>query len=906
MTTNIERARTIASQLLDTTRAVSIDEISAAVDRASTLIPLIDSEKQLLARLIEAAVNVTVGVAGVLEDNRNHTPWLFDRRDQIDWRMWHRYKRFLLEQKRMPPQVVSRLDDVTDEVLQRLENPQRPGPWDRRGMVVGQVQSGKTANYSGLINKGIDAGYKVIVVLTGMDDSLRTQTQLRIDEGVIGFDSRRRMDMDQSNSRIGVGTVPGADFANVNCLTSSDQRGDFKKAVAQALGVNPSSDTPTVLVIKKNKRILENLIQWVTSFNAREDEHGIPVVYDTPLLVIDDECDFASVNTRPDDDNDPNAINGCVRKLLRSFEKKAYVGYTATPFANVFITPQSKAPEEFGEDLFPRNFIIHLKKSSEYVGATKIFGLDEDLSAGLEDIEGIPIIRHIHDNESWLSQTHKNYAPVAKDVPESLQDAILSFALVCAARRQRGQIREHNSMLVHVTRFVSVQKDVAVQLTEYVEQISQRLRHEDETDQGSVKHRMRQMWEGDFHRTSGAITEVENKWVEWGELVPHIWPAFEKISVRMINGESREALDYFEHSEGLSVIAVGGSKLSRGLTLEGLSVSYYLRTSKMYDTLMQMGRWFGYRPGYLDLCRLYTTPELVQWYEEVTKASEELLLQFDEMALTNGTPEDFGLRVRHSSLGLLITRAGAMRHTQKLKMSYSGSVTETINFDLSPESLSRNFDAAETLLEESRAMGSPFEDQGQKNVFLVSNKEVEKFLANFDAHEDNYRVITSLILKYIRSRSQDTPPELKRWRVVFVNGPQGEFTIAGQKMTASERNPVEPLSPTVYRIKRLVDPSHERIGLTSDQVSEALARTIRKFENGELKTKSGSEPKRPSNTILRSFRDPEEGLLLVYFIEHGTKPITGFAAVFPVSARGADLAVEYVVNNVQKFEEDDE
>jgi len=454
------------------------------------------------------------------------------------------------------------------------------------------------------------------------------------------------------------------------------------------------------------------------------------------------------------------------------------------------------------------------------------------------------------------------------------------------------------SMLVHTSSFVIMHSRMAALIEAWLKVNRSALLD----DTSALGIRMREVWEEELGRVPSSITSAAA--VSFDQLKLRIAEVLDVLQVPIENGVSTDRIDYSGAPK--TYIVVGGSVLARGLTLEGLVVSFFLRSSSQYDTLLQMGRWFGYRPGYLDLCRLYTTPELVQWYEEVTKASEELLLQFDEMALTNGTPEDFGLRVRHSSLGLLITRAGAMRHTQKLKMSYSGSVTETINFDLSPESLSRNFDAAETLLEESRAMGSPFEDQGQKNVFLVSNKEVEKFLANFDAHEDNYRVITSLILKYIRSRSQDTPPELKRWRVVFVNGPQGEFTIAGQKMTASERNPVEPLSPTVYRIKRLVDPSHERIGLTSDQVSEALARTIRKFENGELKTKSGSEPKRPSNTILRSFRDPEEGLLLVYFIEHGTKPITGFAAVFPVSARGADLAVEYVVNNVQKFEEDDE
>jgi len=909
----VQKVRVLTGLFLPENQSVTEDQIRDAVEKARSQFEITDAEAEKLIRELEHIYTISIGIAGVLTDDRDHIPWLSNRKGEIEWKLWTRYERFLREMKHFPPQVISRLDDVTDEILHRLEDPRRPGAWDRRGMVVGQVQSGKTANYSGLINKAADAGYKVVVVLTGMDDSLRSQTQLRIDEGVIGFDSRRRMDADKTNWRRGVGLVGGAELANVHCLTSSEMSGDFKRAVAQNLGVNPGGSDPIVLVVKKNKAILENLIAWITSFHAREDDHGIPVVYETPLLVIDDECDFASVNTRNDADGDPNAINGCIRKLLRSFEKKAYVGYTATPFANIFISQNSKADERFGEDLFPKNFIVHLKKSSDYIGATKVFGLESDAAAGFDEVEALPIIREVEDFELWVPQGHKNHARVGRDLPPSLEEAILSFFLVCAARMQRGEATAHNSMLVHVTRFVSVQSEVARQIKDYVELCFERIRHEDESSPSSLMQRMRQLWEGDFRQTTAAIEESGEVWVPWNDLVDHVKPSVGKISIRMINGLTSEALNYSEHAEGLNVIAIGGSKLSRGLTLEGLSVSYYLRTSKMYDTLMQMGRWFGYRPGYLDLCRLYTTPELISWYREIALASEELLLQFDEMALVGGTPQEFGLRVRHSTLGLVITRAGAMRTAQKMKLSYSGDVTETINFELEQSKVDRNFEAAASLLASCKEHGNPAPSAftgGRQNVFRTTHREVDSFLSSYRTHPENLRVITSIIRDYILGRVHDEPAELQNWTVAFISGPEGTVNLSGVEVGLVKRSALPESSTGSYLIKRLVNPSDEEIGLSQEDIQAALDETIRRFDEGLITTKSGERPQRSSSTILRSRRSPGEGLLLIYLInnqrEPSRNPLTGFAIVFPKSARAEESAVEYYANRVVLVKEEDD
>lgn len=301
----------------------------------------------------------------------------------------------------MPPDVVTNLHDLTDMVLERIEDPNRPDKWDRRGMVVGSVQSGKTANYTGLINKAVDAGYKLVIVLAGIHSNLRSQTQLRIDEGVLGFDTQKSRKLNQDNRWVGVGQLPG-ERLHIHSLTSSAEDGDFNKKIAETIGVMIGSD-PVVLVIKKNSRLLSNLLKWVLHVAGVDDaKTGKRVVRNVPLLLIDDEADNASINTKSrrdenEDEDSVSAINGKIREILASFEKSAYVGYTATPFANVFINPEAQT-EKHGEDIFPRSFIINVKAPTNYVGPAKVFGLDGDADAGIPSSVGLPIIRHVDDH----------------------------------------------------------------------------------------------------------------------------------------------------------------------------------------------------------------------------------------------------------------------------------------------------------------------------------------------------------------------------------------------------------------------------------------------------------------------------------------------------------------------------
>lgn len=905
----MEKARRLVTTLLDGTPSPTQDQIGSTVGVAVQMLQLqfgtMDIDEARLTREVESMYDVWVPSATSLEDTRGHREWLADRRADIAWNFWERYRRYLLDDG-MPPESVDRLHEVTDEILKRLEDPGRPGEWDRRGMVVGQVQSGKTANYAGLICKAADAGYRLIIVLAGSHNSLRSQTQLRLDHGFLGFDTQKRMLFDKTNARLGVGLPPNTFFA-AHSLTSSAENGDFKAAVANRAGVSIGGNDPVLLVVKKNASILKNLIPWATSvLQQRNPETGLDVVRGVPLLVIDDEADNASINTRQvprdengkaDEDHSPTRINGRIRELLRSFEQSAYVGYTATPFANIFIPPDVEA-KGLGEDLFPRSFIINLPAASNYMGPAQVFGLEADYSGDSGRREGLPIIRTVDDQEDWIPDRHRN-GHVPGPMPASLKRAIRSFLLVCAARAVRGQEQEHNSMLIHVTRFTSVQHVVTEQVKRELEDLKRRLRYGDGNSPEQLREELREIWEADFVDTSERISEPGLSPVPWRAVERALTKASAKVEVLEINGAARDALQYFEHPNGFSCIAIGGDKLSRGLTLEGLSVSYYLRASRMYDTLMQMGRWFGYRPGYADLCRLYTTSELQGWYRDITAASEELRHEFDRMAAVNGTPEEFGLLVRKHPGTLMVTAAAKMRDGIPVQLNYSGTSSETVVFDRDPGVLARNYGCAEVLIgslgeppDTGSGMGARWRVEGADDVLT--------FLDTFVTHPDARKARTPLLASYIRNRVADS--ELTEWTVVLASGRGAAVSIGGQEVRLVRRTPLdEDGMHDPYQIKRIVSPADEALDLSPDESEAALALTRKVWEKDRGRSRRTKPPDIPGGLAIRRTRPARRGLLLLYPLEpeaagiEGVPAVMGFAISFPSSDRASEI--QYVVNN---------
>jgi hypothetical protein len=922
-----EKARELALTILGDADAPGPEDVELAIAGALAALekfsPGAEVDIVALRREIEELVTVFVPGETVLEENTNHVPWLPEERASIEWNFWERYRRLLIAEQ-LPVQAVRRLGEITDDVLGRLESPRREGSWDQRGMVVGQVQSGKTANYVGLICKAADAGYRRIVVLTGMHDSLRSQTQRRIDEGFLGFDSRTTLAFSEGErkGRIGAGAlVENAKLLPAFSYTSSLPKGDFNRNRASSVSAQVGSD-PVVLVVKKNKTILENLIAWTTAHAIRDPRTGRPIVPAEPLLVIDDEADNASVNTKEVEretdetgellrESDPTTINRLIRELLNTFEQSAYVGYTATPFANIFIW-EDEPHGTYGEDLFPRSFIVRLPTPSNYVGPAKVFGVAPAGSPDEDDPPALPIVRHVDDHESFIPDKHKKDLEVGP-LPRSLREAMAAFVLACAARMARGQVTAHNSMLIHVTRFVDVQAQVVDRVSEELEEMRRRIRLGEGGSANTVLARLKLLWERDFEPTSDAFSGDERgEELPWEEVEPHLLDAVSRIEVRQINGTSADALAYTEHPDGLSVIAVGGDKLSRGLTLEGLSVSYYLRASRMYDTLMQMGRWFGYRPGYLDLCRLYTTSELEGWYRDITVANEELLGEFDAMAAAGGTPRDYGLRVRKHPAGLLITAQAKMRSGKELKLDYSRSGIPTNAFSLDPEEHRANLRLTDGFIRDLDRHGRRRQQPAPRGAHMFENVpgvDVARFLEGFRTSERARRANGRMLARYISAAVAQG--ELEGWTVTLLNnrGARRRERIAGLDAGLFERSPKrdrreELLVTDAYSIGQILSPPDEWLDLDPAERVAAEENTRRRFEAGEIRTRNGRAPE-IDGTGARHARPATRGLLLLYPLdpvvprEAGLdldldEPLMGFYVSFPHGT----TSVRYQVNNV--------
>ena len=595
-------------------------------------------QRQQIIRQLEFQHSVTQNSGAAI--TKDHRPWLAKRSPELEFYYWNRLKRFYIETGSLPAGVVSVLDRDSDEILDYCGDPSQDSSWKRRGMVMGHVQSGKTTNYSALICKAADAGYRIIILLAGLTNSLRSQTQERLDETFIGKKSLFNAAVEEKMTVVQFGEGESHRFPAYG--TSRDR--DFKKENSD-YGVSLSAlKEPIIFVLKKNKSVLENLKVWVETQRIQERKTNIH----DPLLLIDDEADNASINTKKEPD-EVTAINGLIREILSQFSRSTYVGYTATPFANIFINPDSEN-EMKGDDLFPANFIKALDPPSNYVGSSRVFSEEGDLKDHM--------VREINDYEKLLPLSHKSSHQVDR-LPGSLGEAIRCFLLVRTIRFLRGDGTSHSTMMINVSRFNAVQANFLDLVYEHLEQLKNSIRMTaklppaDQTDAAFQAIRATH---------SREFSDIEFSFDELSSVMFEAVSSIEVRTVNMLGG----ALDYSAKKEsGLHVIAIGGLALSRGLTLEGLCVSYILRNTAASDTLMQMARWFGYRPGYEGLCRLWIPKISLEHYQYIDSAIEELRDEVKRMKTRRETPEQFGLKVRRSETGIGITAANKMRSSER-------------------------------------------------------------------------------------------------------------------------------------------------------------------------------------------------------------------------------------------------
>jgi hypothetical protein len=911
---------------------ITVDEIEAIVKAQiaamSQLYPGIVLDTENICREILLNCNTWMGNPTIVSDPTNHEPWLYDRKAEVSWKFWNRYLSYMIKTIGYPRQIVDKMASLTDLILNNLEDPLRKGMWDRRGMVVGQVQSGKTQNYIGLVCKAVDAGYKIIIVLAGLNNDLRSQTQRRLDEGFLGYDSRKRDSYSQKGSRIGVGLQMEYTDLIAHTLTSSESDGDYKMSAHRSVTIQPGGD-PILLVVKKNYHVLNHILRWFKGKSINKQISGIP------LLLIDDEADNASIDGRaverdkhtghPLDENDPTTINRKIRQILNYFQQSAYVGYTATPFANIFIFPRVEGYENkrYKEDLFPRSFIINLPPPSNYIGPTKVFGLTRNLDSNNNN-KPLPVLKTVSDYESYIPKKHKKNHPV-DELPPSLKEAIRSFIVSCAARAARGQVRRHKSMLVHVTRFNNVQRQVRDLVEEELLNYQRSLEFEGKSFGETPLHDdLEKLWFRDFvpatREIMDRIPDTLITEITWDTVKKYLYTEAAKIQVKTVNGEAREVLDYVEHVNGMSVIAIGGNKLSRGLTLEGLSVSYYLRASRMYDTLLQMGRWFGYKDGFLDFCKLYTTRELMSWYQHIASANEELRREFEYMSIRGSNPEEYGLRVKSHPGGILkITSAYKMRNNLELSITFSGHLIETTRFSKKKNINDNNFKNTDAWI---KSLGNPTPDKKQQesSSYIWNKIDSGKIM---DYLSNRYKICNMFsgadpehIAKYIKDMNGKN--ELLSWTVVLVSAKRSnaiKSNIGGNEVLLPYRTDTGDDDGILYMLSKshMISRSDEWIDLSEQQYKDALQRTINEWKETRRQKKC---PRAPGGQHVRAVRPVSKGLLIIYPLEIRSQrkegvetlayPVIGYAISFPYSRKST--AIRYSVNRTywKNLYEDDE
>lgn len=682
-------------------------------------------EREEVINALHAALYVRIDRGHFVKEN-DHTPWYMAAKAGNTSKFWDRYRLYLLKEKHWNGDTINELDKTTDEIMDLLGNPDQVDGFMRRGLCIGDVQSGKTSSYIGLINKAADAHYRVIILLTGTIEKLRRQTQQRIDEGFIGLDSYA-FTLEKGRVQVGVGAIDPTTSGWAVTSTSSDfNAATAKKVVGQLSGIS----APVIFVLKKNKSVLEKLEHWLRFYNINPVTKKINL----PMLLIDDEADNASVNTKADD---VTAINKSIRKLLALFERANYVGFTATPYANVFIDPDSEE-EMLKHDLFPRDFIYALEAPDNYIGARSIFGEDAPYGYMLESDD---------DCEYALPIVHKK-EDVLQFIPESLKEALAAFFIANAVRDLRGDKKTHRTMMINISRFIAVQNQITKVVDSCVRDWQREIRNYYLTGNGALQYESFSFIKKVYDKYFKHFAKLKH--FTWEQIQEVLYPAISRIVVRTINGgNAPKNLDYENYEKapddiGLRLIAVGGLSLSRGLTLEGLCTSYFYRNSSMYDTLMQMGRWFGYRNNYQDLCKIWMPELSMAWYSYISTATDELRAEVKRMQNENMTPTDFGLAVRSDIQGLLVTARNKMRSAKDYEtvVNFSGEVVETKYVHSTVDVLRRNYEVTKEFLvnlQRTYTVRQGTSELALKHpqILNVKKEAIIEFLRGFSAHTMN-------------------------------------------------------------------------------------------------------------------------------------------------------------------------
>ena len=813
---------------------------------------------------------------GVALISKQHKKWFVTRKPTIDLKYWNRFEQYLQNDKDFSRTVVSKMDEVSDEIVDLLGDPSGKKEEQRRGLIIGDVQSGKTLTYSGIICKAVDAGYRTVILLTGTSNDLRRQTQIRLDEAFIGMDSAS---VGKKDRLVFTGVGKYDPSLSPQAVTTTER--DFSKVVSRSLvtRLNTTAEGhPMLFVIKKNASVLKHLTEWIRALNQVDDNK-----IDNAILLIDDEADYASINTKVPED-DPTRTNQDIVGLLNNFRFASYVGFTATPYANIFIDPKSNEEMEH-ENLFPGDYIYALEAPSNYIGAQSIFP------------EGAPYrktLRDINDGEDFYPLKHKNGDNFGH-ISESLENAINTFLLSNVIRDLRGDADSHRSMMVNVSRFVATQNQLRDAIDIYLSEVRTSINNYASLPaEKAVK---------DEHilKLLKVYEEEYRELFSWEEIQANLLKSVAPIMVFSINQGSKK-LNYDEYADGLRVIAIGGQALSRGLTLEGLTVSYLYRNSKAYDTLMQMGRWFGYRKNYDDICRVWMDADSQSWYRSISEATNELRSEIKRMRDKNATPLEFGLRVRNDrEVPLIVTARNKMRGAarQVVSSSLSSDIIETPYLNNDPSINQHNLTAIRALLAQVEVNQ---DSRGRLGSSSVDASEIIDLLSNIDVPGNNVYFDPKSVAKFIREYAGN---ELRKWDVLLASGTGREFKLTDDINIAGIIRSYDLKNENKFiRVgkasTRLGSPSDPQYGLDEKQI-DLVKEDYRR--NGPLGAKTI-----PSKLYFSELLQNRNPLLVLYFLDlkdtdektkdFGNNPIAGFGIGIPFLTDEKTKYIDYQTNTI--------
>lgn len=713
--------------------------------------------------------------------------------DGTTWTNWSRHEAYLRSQPKWKPHQIASVAEESLRIISKTTPVVRP-EFQCRGLVVGYVQSGKTANFTAVAARAADVGYRLIIVLSGIHDSLRNQTQKRLDMELAGV--------------------------GVDWITLTDDTTDFHEPeVADGF-----SSTGTVLIVaKKITPILRRINQWFSKLEGRLAE--------VPVLLIDDEADQASINTRgnrrdpsidtdavQDEDTAPSLTNALIRDILRKIPRATYIAYTATPFANILIDPDA-SDNQVGDDLFPKDFVVQLPRPDGYTGTEELFGTSAQGRDVLRPVDAADV-KALKPKQRKRSESIVARGPL--HLPQSLADALLTFALVGAIRLLRGQSGKPNTMLVHVSQLQQDQLRIGEAIEEQI-----RIWFQHESAEPGVLRLM-------FRSTLAGLGPVELPNAE-DVVLDEAVINLARLAVVVLNSTTGDELEY-DVKPGRQLVAVGGNRLSRGLTLEGLTTAYFLRTTTLADALLQMARWYGFRTGYEDLIRIWTTEGIAQWFVELALVEDSLRDSINALNKAGRRPNQMAIRMRAHSKLLLTSRNKSRMQTDDAR-SWSGENPQTILFPLHDRGLlERNVDLASALLRQH----PPTQDAyGGAIAHDVPVEDIALFLRRYEGHPNSIAFQGSEIADWILERAEEG--ELLNWKVFVANPQRDRQVLLGGRPFGLVRRSLQANDS----IGILIDPRHEGIDLHGGP--------------DNYRTAAGFNAK-----AMREERPAQQGLLLLY------------------------------------------